>query len=55
VSNFNKNPLAWAGIIVVIGFIALNNGWFDAFVVLVLAVIISKLVEVIQKLEKGGK
>ena len=51
-SNLNNNPLAWAGIVVVIGLFAINGEWLDGFVVLALAVIVSKLVEIIFRLDK---
>lgn len=51
--NLNKNPFAWAIVVILLGWWAMSSGEYEAFLVFVLAVIIAKLVEIIN-LHKGN-
>lgn len=47
----NKNPWAWFGVVVVLGLFYSPSG-FDGVVLFVLAVILAKQIEIINKLNK---
>ncbi len=50
--NLNKNPLAWLVLAVIIGWLFVENGDTDTFIVLISAVILAKQIEILNKHEK---
>jgi len=50
--KWDKNPLAWAAIIVIGGYIFVQGNQFESFVVVAFAVVVAKLVEIIGRLDK---
>jgi hypothetical protein len=50
VKNINKNPIVWSIVVVILGYVAITKDEMDFFIVLALAVIIEKLIEIINGL-----
>jgi hypothetical protein len=48
--KLNKSPIAWSIVVVISGYVAIINDEMDFFIVLAIAVIIEKLIEIINGL-----
>ncbi|KKP85823.1 MAG: hypothetical protein UR88_C0006G0007 [Candidatus Nomurabacteria bacterium GW2011_GWA1_35_8] len=50
--KLNKNPWVWAMAVVVLGYIFMEKGIMEQFPIYVSALIVAKLIEIINKLNK---
>jgi len=47
--NLNKNPLAWFVAVILLGWFAIGNDYATEFIIFILAVILSKQIEITSK------